>query len=498
MYISKYIKAIKSPNTSFICAIDLLDMYETQSKSIMFDVIDSSGSIRVNFQNGVRRTVSVTLDNSSNIYDIDINKIWMYQKFKISTGIRFVNGNGQVEEMLFPQGVFYINNPQRVYNPNLKTITLEGVDKWSRLNGSLGGVLEATYAFPKNYTDKNGVKHMQDYNMFDVIKNLLKTPIRNDVRNIAFIPQINYNQSVNNQINKFLEDNKFDIYLIKNKEAITDSATGVMYYCNNFPKPSPKITPTWTRYYFNENMVIDNIEPLLNNWFLTEDKLGIARVLMPYSITKKLGSTIEDILLEINTILGGNIYYDRTGRLVLEPTQNQIEDSDKEVVWDFIEGDGVFSDFQGTYDFEGVYNQVVAQGTIVDSGTYTVWVQNNDPMSPVSVDRIGTKTIVYDNLGTYDYRSFMERLNVDEETAISYVKENLEDYAKWLLKKHTALHHTGVIKCLPLHHLDVNQVVRVTLKDGVTNKYLINSIDIPLNSTDEMSINVVSIYEWSE
>lgn len=495
MYIEKYNKAIKSPNTTFICLVELLDNSETQGLSVMFDLYESSGNIKVSFQNGTRRTIKIVLDNSDNKYDVDINKIWLYQKFRVFTGIRFYNSDGQIEEMLFPQGVYYINNPESVYSPDFKTITFEGVDKWARLDGSLGGTLEATYAFPKTYTDKNGVKHQQEYNMFDVIRNLLKTPIRTDIRNIAFMPSIDYSDNINNQINKFLDDNGFDIYAIKYKEAVTDNATGRKFYCNNYPMQTEnvRIAPIWQEFVTDDKLIIDNIDPLLHHWFLTDDKLGYARVLMPYSITKKMGSTIADILLEINTILGGNMYYDRTGRLVVEPTQDQINDDEKEVVWRFVEGDGILADIQLRYDFENVYNQVVVQSSIIDSGVYTVWVQDENPISPVNIHRIGTKTIVYDNVGTYDYRLFMELLDVNEETAMNYVKENLREYAQWLLKQHTALHHTVTIKCLPLHHLDVNQVVSITLKDGKTNKYLITDLDIPLNPTDTMSITAVSI-----
>ena len=45
----------------------------------------------------------------------------------------------------FPQGVFYITNPSDVYNPEKRTVTINGADKWAYLDGTLYGRLSGTY-----------------------------------------------------------------------------------------------------------------------------------------------------------------------------------------------------------------------------------------------------------------------------------------------------------------------------------------------------------------
>lgn len=499
MFYSKYDQAINSPNVFYILKVELLNEDETISRIITSDLFSESGNLKVSLKNGVRRTVNLVLDNSLDEYDIDISSLWLFQKFRLYVGIEFTNEENKIEQLYFPQGVFYIINPQQAYNPSNKTIEIEGVDKWARLDGSLGGTLGATYSFPKRYTDLQGVEVVQQYNMFDIIKNLLKTPTRTDLRTIAFIPEINASQSVNKQINDFLESNGFNLTGVKYKEAVINNRNNRKYYCSNHPEEREgwnDVLPIWEEFK-KKVPPIDSIEPLLNNWFLTDDVLGTARVLAPYSISKKMGSKIEDILFEINTILGGNIYYNRAGQLVLEPTQNQTEDSQKEVVWSFAEGDNVLLEFTESFNFEGIYNQVVAQGSVAGSETYTVWVQDDNPASPVSIDKIGTKTIVYDNLGTYDYRHFMETAGMSEAEAREEVKKTLREYAAWLLKRHISMYNTATIKCAILPHLDVNQVVEVFIK-GKNRKFLINEIDMSLSPTGTMSLRLTSVVDLKE
>jgi hypothetical protein len=63
-----------------------------------------------------------------------------------------------------PQGVFYVSNPDDVYNPLTKTITISGIDKWAFLDGTLHGKLSGVYI------TNIGV------NLYDAIRKLLNLP----------------------------------------------------------------------------------------------------------------------------------------------------------------------------------------------------------------------------------------------------------------------------------------------------------------------------------
>ena len=634
---SNYIKALKSSDVSYINLIELIDENEVIAKSIKGDIFETSGAISISFQNGMRRTANVVIDNSTNKYDIDVNKLWIYQKIKIYKGIEYKNEQGEIESFLIPQGVFYINNPQDAYEPSTKTISFECLDKWSRLNGELGGTLEATYTFPKSYFDLNGVKQFYEHNMFNMIRTLLKTPLKSEYKTIAILPTLSmdidsttpggqgiftnipftltdgaspWNETfseiqykiysydtqtrtitfeyiqvlmyvpfttflpepppqsgippiqggviplgiksgigsigqvlypatnyaggspeawsvwgtftnvtatydatqwasmtdatytpptTNEVINFFLTDNGMNLSKIglatNFKESVSISDEDRHFYCS-----APGENPVWTEYFVNNVRVIDNVEPMLNNWFYYNlDAAGNKRVMLPYSITKPAGGKISDIIGEISDILGAVYYYNREGRFVLEPTQddsNFFKDSEKEVVWKFDETN--IDNISESHEWGQIYNQVVAKGTIPGVGSYVVTVQNVDPESPVSVDRIGAKTIVYDDLGVYDYKHLIDAtLGITEEKALQMVKQMLTERATYFLKMHTAPHSRIVIKCKPIPHLDVNQIILVN-KKAKDKKYLIKSITMPLNATESMTIEASTVFDLTK
>ena len=99
------------------------------------------GNLDVNLQNGERRKATVTLANIDNAFDYNVNNIWFGQRIRLSMGLRLKDGT----DFYLPQGVFYIQSPQYLLNHNTNKVTFNLVDKWSYLDGTLFGNLEATY-----------------------------------------------------------------------------------------------------------------------------------------------------------------------------------------------------------------------------------------------------------------------------------------------------------------------------------------------------------------
>lgn len=99
------------------------------------------GSVNVNFQNGTRRTASITLENTYSQRSISPNGIWFGQQYRIKSGLILPDGT----PYLLPQGVFYVNDPELTLNPNTNTITLPLTDKWAYLDGTLFGNLEGNF-----------------------------------------------------------------------------------------------------------------------------------------------------------------------------------------------------------------------------------------------------------------------------------------------------------------------------------------------------------------
>lgn len=101
----------------------------------------SDGSISVNLQNGQRRTATVTLSNVNGDFDYNVNHLWFGSEITLDEGLILSDGT----EYLFRQGVFLIETPVETLFPSEKTVTLNLVDKWAKIDGTLGGNLEGTY-----------------------------------------------------------------------------------------------------------------------------------------------------------------------------------------------------------------------------------------------------------------------------------------------------------------------------------------------------------------
>ena len=121
--------------------IEFLQDDGTVAYEVTEDAIDQGSTLNVNYQNGARRSASIIMDNWRDEYAYKINKVWFGQKIKLKAGVYLKNGT----PALFNQGVFYVANPQDVFNPAQRTVTLQLTDKWSYLDGSLFGKIAGVY-----------------------------------------------------------------------------------------------------------------------------------------------------------------------------------------------------------------------------------------------------------------------------------------------------------------------------------------------------------------
>ena len=107
-------------------------------------------------------------------------------------------------------------------------------------------------------------------------------------------------------------------------------------------------------------------------------------------------------------------------------------------------------------------------------------------MSPVSIENIGRKEYYEESSSVYD-----------DSTA--------KDYAEYVLKQKSILNQAITFECTMLPHLDVNKVVTITDSFYHYNqeRFIIQSITIPLTSTSTMQISASNIsslpyYEFRE
>lgn len=364
-----------------------------------------SGSVSVNLQNGQRRRATVVLGNLDGAFDYAVNRLWFGQRLRLSMGMVLPGG----EEFYLPQGVFYVSNPSNLISPSEKTISLNLVDKWSYLDGSLFGTLEAAYSIaPGN-------------NIFTAMETLLG------------LNRYTYEAAV-----------------------------------STIDKIDPA-SPVWTTYYNGKTYAAADSDGTITTDINMTDT--------PYTVTENRGSTIAALLLKLNEMLAGWIGYDQTGALRLEPSQDDVDDADKPVLFSFSPENSVLMSLSEVSQNEAVYNDVTVGGQgLTDTA---VWARavNADPASDTNVNLIGRKVFV-------------------EERADYWNTAQCAALARWMLKRKTILQKSVTIECAPMYHLVENRLVSVRRTDKAgapVEKHLIQGFTVPIGETGSMSINCTSV-----
>lgn len=154
-----YLSALNSHTIKYLLKVELMDYNENVLDEITEDISqEDAGSISINYQQGVRRSCSITLINTFKKYNPSPeNLIWCNTKFKIYTGISVYNNTTDEEDYYwFSQGVYILTNPNVLRSMSKKTITLNGVDKFGIFGSETNfHELDGTYLIPANTTLKN-------------------------------------------------------------------------------------------------------------------------------------------------------------------------------------------------------------------------------------------------------------------------------------------------------------------------------------------------------
>jgi hypothetical protein len=235
------------------------------------------------------------------------------------------------------------------------------------------------------------------------------------------------------------------------------------------------------------NAMIDNIAPIFTNYYdgknyavLDGDGSQTRTASMteiPFDISENGGSNFAQLLLQFNDVLAGIIGYDQTGALRLEPSQTDINDIEKPVLWQFTQRNSTLSQISETIKNDEVYNDVIIVGGGNTDGGIWGRASNNDPNSDTSISAIGLKT----------YR----------ETKANYFNsKQCLALAEYYLKRKTVLQKSVNITSSQMFHLVENQLVSVQRTDkpgSPTERHLINSFSLPIGETGAMTINATSV-----
>lgn len=212
------------------------------------------------------------------------------------------------------------------------------------------------------------------------------------------------------------------------------------------------------------------------------DGTEISDLLTPYTYRRDgEGGTYADIILEMNGILAGWIGYDATGRLRLDPSQDDILDANKPILWQFTPDEKQFLGATYTVKNTDVYNDIIISGeSLTEYGNVAGRACNYDPASDTNINLIGKKTYM-------------------EMASGYYSRRQCEDLAVFKLKRQTILQKSVTIESAQLFHLEENKLVTIRRIDKPgypIERHLITGYSLPIGETQKMTIQATSVNDF--
>lgn len=134
-----YIQSLKSGIGQRIIRLEFLDKNNQVTGQDTYNVLD--GTLSTKLDANARRNCSLVLANHKGLYTPnEDSNIWINGQFRLYTGRRIND-----EDYLNLRGTFIVSNPVLDSNFSNLTASIQGLDKWEKLNGTLGGIIEETY-----------------------------------------------------------------------------------------------------------------------------------------------------------------------------------------------------------------------------------------------------------------------------------------------------------------------------------------------------------------
>ena len=237
----------------------------------------------------------------------------------------------------------------------------------------------------------------------------------------------------------------------------------------NYTRWIDSVSPVFTTYYNDKTYTAADSDGSISS--------NITARQTPYTFTTSADGNFADVILGLNEMLVGIVGYDCTGALRVEPSQEDINDFTKPILWDFSPENSQLVGITETVKNPEVFNDIIVVGEGL-TGT-EVWgrATNFDPSSDTNVNLIGR--------------------HVQRISGANYWNaQQCVSLAEWHLKRKTVLQKAVTVESSQLFHLIENRLISVkrTDKEGSpVEKHLIQSYTLPIGQTGQMSINAVSV-----
>ena len=109
------------------------------------------------------------------------------------------------------------------------------------------------------------------------------------------------------------------------------------------------------------------------------------------TIRKEEGENLGSILLELATQMSAECYYNNIGNLCFYPINETVNDDQKPIIWTYERLGRDLHNLSLDYKNDEIVNIVKVVGNNIDNGIFSAIVSNDNPASPICVQRIGKR-----------------------------------------------------------------------------------------------------------
>lgn len=436
-----YIASLKSNTIEYCYKVQLMDYRENVLLDISQDIsTQDNGSISINYQQGLRRSCSISIINIFNKYhfapegqgiedtitSLSSQPIWIQNKFKIYIGVKV---------------------------PRLRKLTNESIkldyDIFYNKLYSNSTIFETSEDFQIDFR-KPYKKKLQEYDTYWFSQGIyiLTNPniLRENSKSIITLNGVD----------------KFGIFGSETKYKEMEGT-----YFIPMGTPVKSIIKDILKLDMGNGCSIDIKEPIIDR--------TIGEMSLPYDIKKSPETYFSDMLIELANIFACDIYYDVEGVLNFVKGNETQDKTQEPILWNFSDKENQYFTPNLTLDFNNVYNVIKVIGNNPATEVYTTILKNEDLTSPTCIQNIGEK-IKY------------------IESTFCYNEERTKDFAKYLLKKYSIIQAAITFQANSLPHLDVDKLVTITDKIfGYNNqKFIIQSLTFPFSTSALMDIEATN------
>lgn len=234
-------------------------------------------------------------------------------------------------------------------------------------------------------------------------------------------------------------------------------------------------------------LVLDRVNPIFTEYYNNRyqelpNGSAAALVMSPYTLTVDGESgTKAEVILGLTAMVNAWVGYDTSGALRVEPSQDDILDSNKPVIWQFSQNETQLLGLSYTVKNTEVFNDYIVIGEMLENYKQPSGrAQNLDPSSDTNINLIGRKT---------------KRVN-----KAGYGTDLMcQDYAVWKLKRAAVLQKAVTVSCSQIMHIEENKLITIVRTDkqgSPVERHLVQSFTRPLASGGPMTISCVSVNDF--